>query len=120
MYDNLENIKSDSVNAVVFNLYQIKRLKLFFFLGGGHPVVRWIVRPWGENNPMKKPDRKVINIIGITEIIVRWIVMPWGENSPMKQPDRKVINIIRITRIIVRWIVRPRGDKSPTKNLIVR
>ena len=32
VYDNLENIKTDSVNAVVFNLHKIKRLKLFFFL----------------------------------------------------------------------------------------
>ena len=30
-YDNLENIKADCVNIVVFNLRQIKRLKLFFF-----------------------------------------------------------------------------------------
>ena len=28
-YDDLENIKADCVNAVVFNLYQIKRLKFF-------------------------------------------------------------------------------------------
>ena len=34
-YDNLENIKIDRVNAVVFNLHQIKRLKDFL----GHPVV---------------------------------------------------------------------------------
>ena len=34
-YDNLENIKTDSVNAVVFNLHQIKHLKLFFL---GNPV----------------------------------------------------------------------------------
>ena len=33
-YDNLENIKTDCVNTVVFNLHQIKRL--IFFLG--HPV----------------------------------------------------------------------------------
>ena len=30
-YDALENITTDRVNAVVFNLHQIKRLKLFFF-----------------------------------------------------------------------------------------
>ena len=34
-YDNLENIKADRVNAVVYNLHQIKRLKYFL----GHPVV---------------------------------------------------------------------------------
>ena len=28
-YDDLENIKTDSVNTVVFNLHQIKRLKFF-------------------------------------------------------------------------------------------
>ena len=28
-YDNLENIKTDYVNTVVFNLHQIKRLKFF-------------------------------------------------------------------------------------------
>ena len=33
-YDYLENIKTDRVNAVVFNLHQIKRLKFFL----GHPV----------------------------------------------------------------------------------
>ena len=30
-YDDLENIKTDLVNAVVFNLHQIKRLKFFFW-----------------------------------------------------------------------------------------
>ena len=29
-YDDLENIKADRVNAVVFDLYQIKRLKFFW------------------------------------------------------------------------------------------
>ena len=29
-YDDLENIKTDRVNAVVFNSHQIKRLKFFF------------------------------------------------------------------------------------------
>ena len=29
-YDDLEIIKTDSVNTVVFNLHQIKRLKFFF------------------------------------------------------------------------------------------
>ena len=29
-YDNLENIKTDPVNTVVFNLHQIKRLKFFW------------------------------------------------------------------------------------------
>ena len=33
-YDDLENITTDSVNTVVFNLHQIKHLKLFL----GHPV----------------------------------------------------------------------------------
>ena len=33
-YDDSENIKTDRVNAVVFNLHQIKRLKFFL----GHPV----------------------------------------------------------------------------------
>ena len=33
-YDDLENIKTDRVNAVVYNLHQIKRLKFFL----GHPV----------------------------------------------------------------------------------
>ena len=29
-YDNLENIKTDRVNTVVFNLHQIKQLKVFW------------------------------------------------------------------------------------------
>ena len=29
-YDNLENIKTDRGNTVVFNLHEIKQLKLFF------------------------------------------------------------------------------------------
>ena len=33
-YDELENMKTDSVNIVIFKLHQIKRLKLFL----GHPV----------------------------------------------------------------------------------
>ena len=33
-YDNLENIKTDSVNTVVFNLHQIKRLKFFLATPG--------------------------------------------------------------------------------------
>ena len=33
-YDNLENIKTDGVNTVVFNLHEIKQLKIFL----GHPV----------------------------------------------------------------------------------
>ena len=33
-YDDLENIKTDRVNAVVFNSHQIKRLKFFL----GHPA----------------------------------------------------------------------------------
>ena len=34
-YDNLENIKTDCVNAVVFNSHEIKQLKFFL----GYPVV---------------------------------------------------------------------------------
>ena len=34
-YDNLENINTDRVNTVVFNLHKIKQLKFFW----GHPVV---------------------------------------------------------------------------------
>ena len=34
-YEDLDNIKTDRVNTVVFNLYQIKRLKFF----SGHPVL---------------------------------------------------------------------------------
>ena len=37
-YDNLENIKTDHVNAVVFNLDQIKCLK--YFLGDPVAAVR--------------------------------------------------------------------------------
>ena len=37
-YDNLENIKTDRVNAVIFNLDQIKRLK--YFLGDPVAAVR--------------------------------------------------------------------------------
>ena len=33
-YDDLENIKTDCINTVVFNLHQIRRLKFFW----GHPV----------------------------------------------------------------------------------
>ena len=33
-YDDLENIKTDRVNTVVFNLHEIKQLKYF----GGYPV----------------------------------------------------------------------------------
>ena len=29
-YDNLENVKTDHVNVVIFNLHQIKRLKFFW------------------------------------------------------------------------------------------
>ena len=32
-YDDLENIKADRVNAAVFNLHQIKRLKFFWTPG---------------------------------------------------------------------------------------
>ena len=34
-YDNLENIKTDRVNTVVFNLHEIKQLKVF----SGHRIV---------------------------------------------------------------------------------
>ena len=34
-YDNLENIKTDRVNTVVFNLHQTKQSSVFFL---GHPV----------------------------------------------------------------------------------
>ena len=34
-YDDLENIKTDGVNIVVFNLHEIKQLKFFW----GHPVL---------------------------------------------------------------------------------
>ena len=37
-YDDLENIKTDCVNAVVFNLHQIKHFKFFL----GHPVLESI------------------------------------------------------------------------------
>ena len=30
-YDDLENIKTDRVNIVVFNLHEIKQLKVFFW-----------------------------------------------------------------------------------------
>ena len=33
-YDDLENVKTDYVNTVIFNLHQIKCLKFFW----GHPV----------------------------------------------------------------------------------
>ena len=36
-YDDLENIKTDHVNTVVFNLHQIKQSKFFL----GHPVGRF-------------------------------------------------------------------------------
>ena len=36
-YEDLENLKTDRVNIVVFNLHQIKRL--IFFLG--HAVFCW-------------------------------------------------------------------------------
>ena len=32
-------------------------------------IVRWIVRPWGENNPMKKADCKLISMILMSEIL---------------------------------------------------
>ena len=35
-YDDLENIKTGSVNTIVFNLHQIKRLKFFFGTPGIH------------------------------------------------------------------------------------
>ena len=34
-YDNLENLKTDGVNTVIFNLCQIKQSKFFL----GHPVL---------------------------------------------------------------------------------
>ena len=37
-YDDLENIKTDCVNTVVFNLHEIKQLKFFF--GGGTPSIK--------------------------------------------------------------------------------
>ena len=37
-YDDLENIKTDSVNTVVFNLHQIKRLKFFFRTPGSNVI----------------------------------------------------------------------------------
>ena len=45
-YDDLENIKTDRVNTVVFNLHEIKQVKVFFLGGGGgNPVL---------NNPSLK------------------------------------------------------------------
>ena len=38
--DDLENIRTDRVNAVVFKLHQIKRLKFFL----GHPVNTYKIR----------------------------------------------------------------------------
>ena len=52
MYDNLENIKSDIVNAVVSNLYQIKRLKFFF--GGGTPGSQMDSETMGREQPNEK------------------------------------------------------------------
>ena len=40
-YDDLENIKTDHVNTVIFNLHEIKQVKFFL----GHPVL---------NNPSLK------------------------------------------------------------------
>ena len=45
-YDDLENIKTDRVNTVVFNLHEIKQVKVFF---GGNPVLnnpslKWLCR----------------------------------------------------------------------------
>ena len=34
-YDDLENVKTDHLTAVILNLHQIKRLKFFW----GHPVL---------------------------------------------------------------------------------
>ena len=40
-YEDSENVKSDRVNTVVFNLHQIKRRALFLFsLWGGHPHIK--------------------------------------------------------------------------------
>ena len=39
-YDDLENVKTDHVNTVIFNLHEIKQLKFFL----GHPVVLRIQR----------------------------------------------------------------------------
>ena len=35
-YEESENIQTDCVNTVVFNLHQIRKMN-FFFEGGGHP-----------------------------------------------------------------------------------
>ena len=34
-YDNLENIKTDRVNTVIFNLHEIKQVKIF-----GTPIIK--------------------------------------------------------------------------------
>ena len=48
---SMTNIKTDRVNAVVFNLHQIKRLKFFFL---GHPVaISQYLHPW---SPVFMPD----------------------------------------------------------------
>ena len=38
-HEDSENINADRVNAVVFNLHQIKRRAFLFFLGGGGRLV---------------------------------------------------------------------------------
>ena len=44
-YDDLENIKTDRVNTVVFDLHQIKQSKFF----GGHSVVIITNQGWDLN-----------------------------------------------------------------------
>ena len=44
-YENLENIKVDSVNTVVFNLHQIKR-RAFFGTPGRYIIIYDITKSW--------------------------------------------------------------------------
>ena len=45
-YDDLEHIKTDCVNAVIFNLHQIKRLKFFFGTPGTCKQLAVFRIPW--------------------------------------------------------------------------
>ena len=54
-YDDLENINTELVNTVVFNLHQIKRFKFF----GRHPVLGQLT-----------VDKKVIKYLGLNQIVI--------------------------------------------------
>ena len=67
VYDDLENTKTDRVNAIVFNLHQIKRLKFLL----GHPVLL--------KNILVTPN-KVLDITN-NQMLITSVRIAHGRNS---------------------------------------